>query len=79
MTEYPVILFALCKTLSPFAPQKCVCKAHFRGAKADNDLTAANRNFLRSSLPAVTKIFRILSEIRSNLGVHDLGLSCGVP
>jgi GMP synthase PP-ATPase subunit len=30
------ILFTLCRTLSLFAPQKCVNEAHFREANGDN-------------------------------------------
>ncbi len=30
-----------CRTLSPFAPQKCVNEAHFRGAKGDNNKITA--------------------------------------
>ena len=41
--------------LSPFAPQKCVNAAHFRGAKGDNFLSqkanaAENRPQLRQSI-----------------------------
>ncbi len=36
-----VSLFASCRSLSPFAPQKCVNEAHFRGAKGDNNKLTA--------------------------------------
>ncbi len=45
-------LFVRCKALSPFAPQKCVDEAHFRGAKGDNGSTRM-RNFQKRTSESI--------------------------
>ena len=58
------------KAHSPFAPQKCVCEAHFRGAKCDNrswrsshTLSSNSNRTTRSSFEGCFKTFQLTAQL----------------